>query len=365
MKKLAPLFLIPLLCLSSCGNDSPVGMYNFVLGRQGEGETRVGVEVELTDVKYEIPEESKSMYTREELAKMENAKQFSFSLDLGSVYNNMLEVMGIERILNGYYLLLDEYDAKYGRKMALGIDFSLADGIDLPITSSLIRNLVVSYVGGGKVTLQLPVSFEDLQHQLCWYSGTYFDFDPYIKSKIHSIDDLETYFFEILSTLKYYDLEKYGVLPGKEGDARFGTHPEYVVDDDDKVIRDDVAEMNKQFAGLFSNTFVYSVDDEGLRGDLIGSVYETVTSETETIKHFYPLNGFRISEDGLFKAIVVSTDVFGDKEDVVVDVQVTLSDSHDIVYMKNDGQMINIDEIMVDDFTFRDFHDIKVQLSKE
>lgn len=375
MKKLLPLLLLSASCLTSCGNDSVAGVYSFLLGRQGENETRVGINIELKDEKYVIPEGTDITHSAEEKALMEQrAKKFTLSLDLGSEFDKIMNTLGLQDGLGGYYMLLDDTDDKYGQKMALGMDFDF-ENFDLPITSELIKNLIVSYVGGGKITLQVPVSLEDLQYQLCWYSGLYFDFDPYIKSKIHDLEDLGTYFFDILATQKYCDLNEVSELPGPKGEARFGSHPKLDVDSNGVEIPNsgDIAKMNAKYAGEFSNTFVYADDGDG-KGDIIGSVYQIQEDET-TYDLFYPLNGYNPVRE--FDGYVVAEDLLS-TEDVKVHLTLlndaTSKDaSQTIGLMKvvgNQGSYVDGEEMKYayykrDAFTFRDFHDIKVQLTKE
>lgn len=376
MKKLLPLLLLSASCLASCGNDSVAGMYSFLLGRQGENETRVGINIELKDEKYVIPAGSDITHSAEEIALIEQrAKKFTLSLDLGSEFDKIMDALGLQDGLGGYYMLLDDTDEKYGQKMALGMDFDFED-FDLPITSELIKNLIVSYVGGGKITLQVPVSIEDLQYQLCWYSGQYFDFDPYIKSKIHDLEDLGTYFFDIIETRKVYDLTTISELPGPTGEKRFGSHPKLDLDNDGKEKENsgEVAKMNEKYAGVFSNTYVYAVGDLGGRGDVIGSVYQVQEGKT-TYDLFYPLNGY--NPDREFDGYVVAEDLLS-TEDVKVHLTLlndaTSEDASQTIGLMKvvgnqgsyvDGEEMKYDYYKRDAFTFRDFHDIKVQLTKE
>lgn len=378
MKKILPLLLLSAACLSACGEQSYAGVYKFQMGRQGQGETRIGLEMSLSDEPYKIPES----YTEEEKQTLKDAKQFELKLDLGNELEEFFEVFDLNDGIKGYYFVMDEKDEKYGNKMAVGMEFTTVEDSPIPITPSLIRNLLVTYVDGSNVTLQLPVSFADLQYQLCWYSGIYIDFDPVIKSKIHNIKDVEEYIFEIITTLKFADLSTISTLPGKTGDARFGSHPEYIEVEDGKdeegktkhkVIKDEAAEMNDKYAGEFSNTFVYRIKEDGTKGEKIGSIYQ----EAENGKNFdvfYPLNKFAVPEDGLFDAYVVQDSFFEGKQDIKVKLNVlTANNDYSINWIHSigaqaeyqDGDKIDISNIMNDPFDFRDFHDIKVQLKKE
>lgn len=372
MKKIFPLFLLAATCLASCGNKSVAGKYSFLLGRQGDDETRVGITIELKDDKYVIPEGSDVHYSEEEEKLIEErGKKFTLSLDLGSAFDELMKELGLEEGIGGYYMVLDDVDDKYGNKMALGMDFDIGEGVDFPLSSEVIKNLLVSYVGGGKITLQLPVSLQDLQHQLVWYSGQYIDFDPYIKTKIHDIEDIISYLPEIYESLKIYDFSEYGeayaTLPGPQGEKRFGSHPEIKLDDDDKVIKNEIQEMNDKYAGFFSNTFIYDrVTDERL-----GSVY-TVAGVDKL--YFFNLDLENPAEEGVFDASIKVQGLLGTEQEV--DVKVSLTKENDkfvVSSIKADGAQpgyeadadIPLEDYQKEAFVFRDFHDMKAQLTKE
>ena len=399
MKKILPLLILGATCLASCGDNSISGVYKFALGRQGPGQMRIGIEMDLKDSKYVVPESAKPHYSEDELKAMENAKDFSLKLDLGDdfekikkeseIIKTIFEALNIENGLKGYYIVLDEKDEKYGQKMALGFDFDLSSlGLDIPVPAELIQNFVVSYAGNNKITLQMPVSVVDLQCQLCWYSGSYYDFDPYVKSKIHDLEDLAYYLPDIIRTFKIYDLEEFSALPGtKDGNTeikRFGSHPVYI-EEDDKVVKDEAGEMNQLYAGLFSNTLVYSVDDSGNKDKLIGSIYEDGWNE-KVVQNFFDLdlkNPFLPAPTGpandySFSCFIEEpATLLHEKRDVKVKMTVLNSEAdpkdHTITRVECDGaqytfedkELLNLTDFMVDPFEFRDFHDIKLQLSKE
>ena len=378
MKKLLPLLLLSATCLTACGDKSYAGEYKFQMGRQGQGEVRIGLQMTLKDDKYKVPESASD----EEKEKLKDAKQFNLQLDIGDELAEIFKALDINDGINGYYYGMNETDPKYGNKMAVGVDIQVAEDFPIPITSEMIRNLLVTYVDGSNVTMQLPVSLFDLQYQLCWYSGTYIDFDPKIKSKIHNLEDVIEYSLDIISTIKVKDLTTISPLPGKTGDARFGSHPEYITEEDGKdeqgktkykVIKDEASEMNEKYAGEFSNTFVYEIESDGSRGKKIGSIYKE--NENDKIYDvFYPFEGFTVPADGLFDGIVVQDDFFTGSKDLKAKFNVlTKNEDYSINWIHSngaqdvyaDGEEIKIDDIYVDPFVFRDFHDIKVQLKKD
>lgn len=395
MKKILPLLILGATCLASCGDNSISGVYKFALGRQGPGQMRIGIEMDLKDSKYVVPESAKPHYSEDELKAMENAKDFSLKLDLGDdfekikkeseIIKTIFEALNIENGLKGYYIVLDEKDEKYGQKMALGFDFDLSSlGLDVPVPAELIQNFVVSYAGNNKITLQMPVSLVDLQCQLCWYSGSYYDFDPYVKSKIHDLEDLAYYLPDIIRTFKNYDLEEFSALPGtKDGNTgikRFGSHPVYI-EEDDKVVKDEATEMNTQYAGVFSNTIVYNVNNDGTKGDIIGSIYEDLDVDGLVCQNFYPLNNFQIPTSGGIEStfacfIEEPSTLLHEQRDVKVDMTVYNkegSNDHEVLkveckgaqYDFEDKESLLMADFMFEPFVFRDFHDIKLQLSKE
>lgn len=395
MKKILPLLILGATCLASCGDNSISGVYKFALGRQGPGQMRIGIEMDLKDSKYVVPESAKPHYTEDELKAMENAKDFCLKLDLGDdfekikkeseIIKTIFEALNIENGLKGYYIVLDEKDEKYGQKMALGFDFDLSSlGLDVPVPAELIQNFVVSYAGNNKITLQMPVSLVDLQCQLCWYSGSYYDFDPYVKSKIHDLEDFAYYLPDIIRTFKNYDLEEFSALPGtKDGNTgikRFGSHPVYI-EEDDKVVKDEATEMNTQYAGVFSNTIVYNVNNDGTKGDIIGSIYEDLDVDGLVCQNFYPLNDFQIPTTGGIEStftcfIEEPSTLLHEQRDVKVDMTVYNkegSNDHEVLkveckgaqYDFEDKESLQMADFMFEPFVFRDFHDIKLQLSKE
>lgn len=334
-KKIIPMALMSLMCLSSCGKEPVYGTYSFRLGREGDDQVRVGIAMKLTDEKVSVSEfddEKGESYAKQ-------YEKFTIKLDAESMLGKIIEKLDkslagliddekdrekiIENLVKmladeipGYFDVYDENgdadlvydsDAKktlLGYKMAIGFKFEelfekyfkeqydaiigplpqetkdLISGIIDRFVREIVREIAVCYVKDDSVTLRLPVSLNDLQLQLAWY-GTYVDFDPNIKAKIRSISDIKDYIFPLLMSAKVYQLEK---LPGTEkstlygdpgdlvGEKRFGSHP--------VAQYSHVERMNAQYAGYFSNSIVYAkqIDsDTGLpyKGSKIGSLYGT------------------------------------------------------------------------------------------
>lgn len=376
-KKIIPVSLLSLLCLASCGNDSYYGVYKFLLGRQGDDQVRVGLTMNLLSdkVSVDVFDEEKGDYVAKDFEK------FTVEADIGSMKDalisglvddfaldeELLEGFEIPDSIEGYYEVLDEKDEKYGNKMAVGFVVDAEIGFDIP--DETIRNLLVTYVDSKAVTLQIPVSITDLQMQLAWY-GTYIDFDPYVKERLHSIEDFEKYILDIAESLKVYDLGAFKKLPGETGNKRFGSHP--IVSSEEGKEIDQVFEMNAYYEGLFSNTIVYE-NVGGEAGKKIGSIYghtmyDASAKPVDTYYYFYPLAedmDFSDPFDCIVKAYDSSQNRYITEDLLTLDC------------VKKDNYLINhcykgLEEIKIsstnyyqEPFEFRDFHDIKIQLMKE
>lgn len=375
LRKIIPMTLMSLLCLSSCGAETYHGTYKFLLGKQGEGEVRVGLTMELTKEKVAVKEQDPT--TLQDVTK--EYEKFNVSADIGSMKQEIIDSIGgdstmldgLPESFSGYYQVLDESVEKYGNKMSLG--FVVDESLGIKVPNELIRNLVVTYVNSTAITLQVPVSIVDLQMQLAWY-GMYVDFDPYIKERIHSLEDVEKYFADIASSLKMYDLSLYKELPGAQGNKRFGTHPSKVQDETTKEYIDQVAQMNLMYEGYFSNTLVYK-NEGGKAGTLMGSlyahdVYEESGKKVDTNYYYFKLADVEgVDIDLPFEAVMKKYDSETGRYNKAEVVKFDLAKKSDYLVnhvWQNDVELtISSDNFYQSPFTFRDFHDIKIQLIKE
>ena len=413
MKKILPILLLTSACLASCGESSYYGAYKFLMGKEGEGETRVSVEMSLKEDNFVIPEQNRGYYTEAEIASIEERQQFHAKFEMSgvagddadqssaiaslqsliSVKDVISEILGgtsIEDIdfealaeidpskpieLDGFYKIFDQIvDEKYGCKVQLGIDIGMANGF-LEATgfdiTDIISNFCVAYVNQKQMTLQMPVSLDDIQMQLAWY-GTYIDYDPYLKEKVNTINDLVDLALSgklDTSTIKVYDLTKYDVLPGEpDWNKRYGSHPAVTKDDNGNVIKDEVYDMNEKYCGLFANTFVYENKD-GKAGEKIGSIYKADGDNY----YFFPLDE-KTYEDSSYD-VIMKQDIGIIGYDFSLDTEVKLSTIKEVYEGKtyyHCSVKTSVDDKNIDwklfyktPFVFRDFHDIKVNLAKE
>ena len=369
MKKVLPLLMLASTCLASCGDVSVYGKYKFLLGRQGDDETRVSLEMELKDEASTVKEGYKNFNATFELSGVAGFAA------LGDVDPSLFE--GLETSLPiktdengvttipGFYKVQDLKDDKYGNKIRLAFDLgedinAIFETFDLDPTE-IVSSFAVAYCNGSSFTFQLPVSITDIQMQLCWY-GTYIDINPYIKNSINSITDFLQFALEGKIKPKIYDLTEFydKKLPGEQDvDKRFGSHPSV----------ENVFEMNKKYQGLFSNTFVYK-DNGGVAGDQLGSIFCDIEDQQY---YFLPLSEDFDPSIGTYE-VIMKKDTGILNYDFSEDTQVTLTatgkpwdDGSYLCGVKYAGTTEDIDWKLFyqDQFIFRDFNDIKIELKKE
>ena len=376
MKKMLPLLILASTCLTACGADSFAGKYKFMLGKQGEKETRVSVEMELKDSISAVNPEAKDFTARFELNGVAGTGDGESSITmLTSLIGMALSADDIDSFdptkpleVPGYYVVSDLKDEKYGNKIKIAFD--LGEDINTLISSvlemdpaNIVSNFAVSYCNGASFTLQLPVSITDLQMQLAWY-GLYFDMDPYVKAKIRGFDDfLDIVMDESFTGNEYkaFTLTDYTALPGEQNEEiRFGTHP----------TAKDVEDMNEAFQGVFSNTLVYQKDADGNLVK-IGSIFEEITEPDHYF--FYPLDGFDPGSTTLHDVFMLRDQgILGHDFSEQIEAELTIvPPAYDGAYACNlaykdaaEGEW-DWDLFMKEPFKFRDFHDIKIELKKE
>ena len=390
MKKILPLLMLASTCLASCGENSVYGKYEFLMGRQGEGETRVSIEMELKDEVSQVKEDFKNFYANIEMGGLAgNTGSSENSIDVFEVAAELLEALGVSGVnvskgkiqVPGYYKVSDLSDPKYGNKVKIAFDLgetlnSLFSVFGLEPTD-IVSHFIVSYCNKSSFTLQLPVSLDDIQMQLAWY-GIYLDYDPYLKDKVNGIGDLITLILEgkmSPDTIKHFTLTNYldHKLPGEQdSEIRYGSHPKFESDEKGNITANEVLEMNEKYQGLFSNTFVYSVDSEGKAGEIIGSVFQEIT-ETDNY-YFFPydsaFNNFNTPTDVILKKDVGVLDYDFSEETLCV-LNVTSNTyedgSHPFTIQYKDPSITewNWKDFYKKPFEFRDYHDIKIELKKE
>lgn len=357
------LYLLPALCLGSCSNFQPYGVYEFRLGKTDGA--HFGVSVEIKNEEYE---ERKDI----------GAKQMTMSLDLGSDFSvekiidqyaeeypfleifkqNILDILPEDNSIDGYYVMTDIKNPTYGTRVQIGSDY-LFDKIkelypdleDLEELSSLtgpsfVEMIVAAYVNEKQFTLQIPVSQDDLVQQLAWY-GHYLDFGGN----------------QLLTKL---DTSK---LPGPKGEDRIGVHPGVTKDEKGNVISTDADKMNEAFEFEFSKTYLYQEkdginlavgsfvvrkDDSGKRV-LYFDPFDDDMSLTE-IKGKLALKGLLSDE---YKDIT-----FAAKVSKEVSVTPNGKEGKEEGFFDEKGVEFTFDSFVKEPFEFRDFHDVKVGLAK-
>ena len=286
MEKLKILALLPALVLCSCGakKNKYAGTYQFRLGKTD------GNHMEVT-----------ATLTDDNDSKVEGYKVMKLSADLGAQLDPMKELEEIEDMLDDvlpfiktlveeelvekipafvkelrneistmnditfFYKVTEYKNEKYGNRVELGTH-ALADilssiktkhpefvelideGIDLLKTSGFFRDDMFimpetskyafnTFIGKKGLTIQAPVSKDDLSQQFLWYG---------FKNMFGANVDLPQDYMNR--------------MPGVKGEARFGVHPARETKNN-IVVKDEAAEVNKEFAYEFSNSRVYLNDD--------------------------------------------------------------------------------------------------------
>jgi hypothetical protein len=360
------LYLLPTLCLGSCSNFQPYGVYEFRLGKTDGA--HFGVSAELKN------EEN-------EAHKQDGAKNMRLALDLGSEYsieaiaeqyaeeypmfegliNDILKLIPQDHAVDGYYIMTDIKNPNYGTRVRIGSDY-IYDTIkelypdieDIENISSLtgpefVEMVVAAYVNEKQFTLQIPVSKDDLIQQLAWY-GHYLDFNSH----------------QLLTEL---DPAK---LPGPKGEDRIGVHPGVTKDDKGNIIETDADKMNKTFEFEFSKTYLYQEKD-GIELP-VGSF---VVRQNENGKKRLYFSSFdeemspfnitgKVAVKGLlsdeYVNIEFDTAEGSDGDAVAVDYNDKAGKEEGFTDKK--GTLFTFNTFMKEPFEFRDFHDVKVGLAK-
>lgn len=173
MKKRFLLALLPILCLSSCGEENYFGVYKFMLGKEGDPSSQVGISTELTNEDYsykvfyriaatvkdhaELDAYSKASLKDKDVIKVKadtdglmhyyqydlastsytdkqqerpykstqtvaDAKKFNVDVSIGQSLGTLPEELAkaIYKGIAGYYKPTDYQDEKYGQRVSLG-----------------------------------------------------------------------------------------------------------------------------------------------------------------------------------------------------------------------------------------------------
>ena len=339
MKKAKWLALLGVLSLSSCAANSPYGSYFFGLGKEGEKEAHIGATVELSEAPY--------VYDGKEYGKTATLK-----LSMGNDLDFSDEIKDwLRGGIKGFYNIQSEESVTgYGRRIALGAILS-SDTVPMfpevagvfDLDPHLVEYAVQAYWAPGKVTLQIPVSLNDLLYQLVWY-------DLYL--------DVASLTFMKISEILGQN------LPGLQGEDRFGSHPKVEKDVNGNVTKSEVHEINNMCAELFARTTVYKGTEE-----LGYAVRKTLHEGADWNTHYYlyPNEGVSIAETSFAATLLHSGDP---KASVTMDLKEASAEkagAYEITKMLNsDGEEIEARYYpdYIDGFVFRDYHDIRIGLSK-
>lgn len=323
MKRLYSLLILPLFLLSSCGETTIYGRYSFMLGK--ESETHIGIMFDLFNEDYLLNNEVKG-------------EKFTFTFDSNQTSSELMGVIG--NTFSGYFNVDKNYVNEFGNRLAIGAEIThetlpiLPEDFSFDVDPKIIESIIIAFINGKQITVQLPVSLDDLTHQLCWY-GYYLDLN-------------NPSFFVKLDESR---------LPGVKSDARFGTHPEIKKDQFNRIISSEVDMMNDNFANEFSSTHAYKNNSN------IGKI----AKKSDNNFYFYNNSNTTITDNEI-EVTLMSHDIFSD---LSYNVKLNLENISGIEYKINTATLVGTEEsfdlssILSNPFVFRDFHDIRVGLVKE
>lgn len=373
MNKLKLLSIVPALCLASCSKNSFIGVYEFRLGKTDGA--HFGLSVELKEDAYQSVEGMKQMQMVADLGDDLNFDEDDFEdsdsfINAKTIIKAFLDLIPEEdkennRItIDGYYQLLPEVvNEKYGTRVKIGSDFlqnlvkksypDIAESIDISsiITPERIELAACAYVDQKQFTLQIPVSMEDLQHQLAWY-GILFDLEAFNDANLSRV---------------IINLDQDKLPNAKRGEDRIGSHP---IQNESKGLHE-VSDMNQAYEFDFSHTYLYQKDKDDIYQPT-GSFVTKLNEKGEQKLFFDMFEGDipptvkgAIYVGSSYKEVEFYT-VSSSKEVAGVnysypkdgDATITFKDSAD-----NDVT-VTFKEFVKKPFTFRDFHDVKVGLAK-
>lgn len=362
MKKLKLLTLIPCMCLSACSKNTIYGEYEFRLGKT-DG-SHLGLSVELTDEANDKHEDMSNLVLRADLGsdfsieKMveEYSEEYPFIKELLEPFINVLPE---ERAIKGYYHVTDIQNEKYGYRVKIGSDDltelfkkvfpeipDIGEDISVLTTPEMIEMIACAYIGKNQFTIQIPVSTEDVQQQLAWYG--------------YLID------FEGASLLTRLDENK---LPGPKGEERFGVHPAVIKDEKGSVVSREADIMNEKFEFEFSHTYLYQENPEDpLVRVPVGSFVTRLREDTnQKYLLFQPFDEKMslLNIEGYFSAYdsnVVKFSVANPSQ--IVAVTHNNKSGNEEGFIDADGNEFLYKDILKKPFEFRDFHDVKIGLTK-
>ena len=354
MKKWKKLLaLLPVICMASCNaTTDPYGRYYFLMGKVGEGESHIEADMYLTKDKFTAKNKEGTVVEFGEEFKL----TASFSMASMAFGDDIAQIL--ENGLDGYFELSNA-STKLGQRVKIGTYISqehfpfipdwLAPFVHVNLDPEIVQYVLCGYINNTTLTVQIPVSLEDLKYQLCWY-GYFLDID--------------------ISNLKYEVKElDQSKLPGEKGEDRFGTHPRYVKDYNGRVTVDEATEMNDNFMKEFSQTNVYDrfLIKPTHKGNIAKKVV-TVGNSSETKYYFYIDSNTTITNKDYFCYISTPTTI-----NIPYKLGLNLESINkygycEISYIQDIMGNVLDDEQkdkLVQQFTFRDYHGISLGLAKD
>lgn len=382
MKKLKILSLLPSLLLCSCGKgDRWAGLYQFRLGKSDGNHMEITIELTTTqDEKfsdYKVMNMSAdlgdNMDPTSVLDDLEEAGEVIIpfldliGISIGDKFPKLMEVAKKELTdftdIKLFYNVTSYQPANKSYRLDVGTheiadrlekikvenpdlaeiideakDYAkdipfLDDNLNMPPErAKFLFNLFINKKG---LTIQVPVSKEDIEMQMIWYGMNY----PLFSS----------------SEDKLLPADYMDKMPGAKGENRFGTHPLREVKNN-VVIKDEVAEVNTIFKKEFSKTILTT---ELLDGPELGRfIIETINNErhlvflfagepTSTVEgyvNFTNLKFVNVPESG--------------------DLGVIEGAGTKAIIKGADDKEYKINDFFINPFEFRDFNIVDVGLAK-
>ena len=391
MNKLKILALLPALVLCSCGakKNKYAGTYQFRLGKT-DG-THMEVTATLTDDNDEKVEGYKVMKLKADLG--DQLDPMSTLEEIEDMLEEVLPVISdivseeiIEKLpqfvkelrnelatlseIKFFYKVTDYKNEKYGNRVELGTHV-LADildsikskhpefvdlineGVDLLKQTGFFRDDMFfmpeiskyafnAFIGKKGLTIQAPVSKDDLSQQFLWYGFT----NEMLGA---SVDLPENY------------MER---MPGVKGEERFGVHPERELRNN-VVIKDEAAQVNKEFEYEFSKSFLYSTVDIMESSETARFVLDD-SGETpklymrfadDAAKAAYSGSGYV----GTIDRQLLTLDV---GEDGLCDIEITDKTGTKRSFLDKNKKEFKFTDVISDPFEFRDFNVVNLGLAK-
>ena len=382
MKKLKILALLPSLLLCSCGkSDKWVGTYQFRLGKSDGNHMEITVELTSNqDTKYTdykvmnmAADLGDNMDPTSALDDIEEAGEYiipildAIGINIGEKFPVLMEVAKKELTdfsnIKLFYKVTEHQLENKGYRLEVGTH-EIADRLnkietehpdlveiidqaksfaaivpfldeDLNMTPEKSKYLFNFFVNKKGLTIQVPVSKEDIDMQMIWYGMNY---------PMFSGEDGK------LLPSDYMDK-----MPGKKGEERFGTHPVREVKNN-VVIKDEIQQVNSLFKKEFSETILLT---EAIEGDELGRfVIESINNEkhlvflfegepTATVEGYVGLTSLK------FVNVPASGDL-GVIEGVGAKAKIKGADDKEY----------KIKDFFTDPFEFRDFNIVDVGLGK-